>query len=374
MAACTRHDHFHVLIFCALECERQAARKVMENGTDSEFVSTHAEIVTGLMLCRNWNKTPLTVAMISQPDTGETECTARLTELQKNFSVDLAVMTGTCAGAEDVHGGVEYGTVVIAKRTDIEWGKKTTDGGFLPQGNPAKLDARLISAIESVAGRLGRGTDWLNTIPQETWRPSPRYAQELILNEVLRSETKMNKKDLFRKLQSQEGLGQIDLRIWDSILKKTCEVDGWVNVSAGVVTYTQCGIDYKNDAFDFPRKDEINVIVDSIGTIRCGIENLPKVIGKYRRQMSDGQLKGIDMEAHHFMTHSKAAFPGCIPLVMKGVSDYGNLSKQDYYCEFAASTPVAFLRHLLTQQPFYILLGSVTSHVLHRNKTVYFIL
>lgn len=306
------------------------------------------------MMCRYWNKTPLTVAMISQPDTGETECTARLTELQKHFRVDLAVMTGTCAGAEDVHGGVEYGTVVIAKRTGIESGNKTVDGGFLPQGNPAKLDKEMISAIQAVAVRLGSSTGWLSTIPREAWRPSPRYAKELILDEVLNSETKMNKKDLFRKLQGQEGLDRMDLRVWDSILKNACEVDGWLNVSAGVVTYKDCGIKYKDEAYDFPRKDKISILMDSIGTIRCGVQNLSKVISKYRRQMSDGQLKGIDMEAHHFMTHCTAAFPGCIPLVMKGISDYGSLSKQDYYCEFAASTPVAFLRHLLTQQPFYI--------------------
>lgn len=346
-------ERFHVLFCCALNSELQAARQVLENETDSEFEDAYSDVVSGLSVCRNWNNTPLTIGLIAQAEMGGKGCIARLTELQtKNFSADLAVMSGIMAGEEDVHGGVEYGTVVVGKSTSMEDGGKTlADGEFLAHGDPEKLDKDLSAAIDNVIGRLEGGKEWLESIPRTTQRPSPRYAQELILKKVAAMPDGITIGDLCNELSV--GVSQIDEKTWDGILRKMTKTCRWVTVEDGVVKQTETGQSYMRGAFKFPRTDEINVVMGSIGTIPCVTENLPNELQQYKKHMANRKLKGIDMEAHHFMSHSKATFKDCVPLVMKGISDYGTPAKQDYYQKYAASTPVAFLRYLLGQKPVY---------------------
>ncbi|XP_062515719.1 uncharacterized protein LOC134191155 [Corticium candelabrum] len=308
--------------------------------------------ISGLLVCRGWNGTVLTIAMISQTEPGETTCCGRLTELQRYFSVDLAVMTGSCAGVQDVEVGIEYGCVVVAERTVMEEGIETPDGEFLAHGNPAKLDENLSVLIKSSLGKLDGSRDWLNVIPHEARFPSPRYAQEIVISEVFKRETGLKKKDLFAILEGKEDVENISCRTWDTILTQAADVAGLVSISHGIVSCTEEARAYERDAYEFPRRDEIKVVVDSIGSVRTLTKPLPNTIATYRKRMANWRIRGIDVEAHQFMTHSKAAFPDCLPLVMKGISDYGDRLQHDYYQEYAASTPIAFLRHLLTRQPF----------------------
>ena len=344
-------DHFHILIFCALESELQAACRVLENGTNSSFQDAHTDVVCGLRVCRGWNNTGLTVAMISQREPGGGACCLRLVELRRLFfSVDLAVMTGSCASVQDMELRIEYGCVVVAERT--EEGIETQDGNFLARANPAKLDENLRVLIKSLSGKLDGSRDWLDVIPHEARLPSPRYAQEIVISELFKSKTGFKKRDLLAILNGKEGVANISSRTWGSILTQAADIAGLVSISHGIVSCTYEARAYERDAYEFPRRDEIKVVVDSIGCNRHLTWPLPNTIATYQKEIANRRIRGIDVDAHQFMTHSKDAFPDCLPLVMKGISGYGDRQQHDYYQQYAALTPIAFLRHLLTQQPF----------------------
>ena len=347
-------DHFHVLVFCSVPSELEAARRVLENESDSTFEVVHTDVIAGLSLCREWNKSPLTVGLIAQADAGGNACTARLTEMKGLFSVDLAVMTGVCSAVEDVHARVEYGTVLVAKSTSTEeGGMKLHDGKFLANGNPEKIDKDVSVVIEQVICKLGSEREWLEAIPPSQRRASPRYVQEIMLDEVVKSKEGVQKRDLFGRLKLEEALEGLDGRVFDSILKKMVETRGWVILEDGVIKHTESGEDYMKNACEFPRPDEINVLMGSIGSIACVNDNLPNDIEQYRKHMANRKLNGIDMEAHYFMAHCKAAFPGSVSMVMKGILDYGTADRQEYYQAYAASTSAAFLNHLLRLKLFF---------------------
>ncbi|XP_062499073.1 uncharacterized protein LOC134176420 [Corticium candelabrum] len=220
MSLCLRGNHYHVLVLCNLHSELEAVRRVFENTTDSEFVDAH-NVIIGLRVCHNWNKTGLAIALIAQPDVGAKACTCRLFELLKGLvSFDVAVLIGVCSTVENVQEGVEYGTVIVARSTSTEeGGKKLRNGEFLPHGDPEKIDNDVRVIIQRVID--GSGSGWLDSIPPSERRASPPYVQEMMLNDVLKNKDGVNKKDLFIRLKSEETMKEMDKRILNIILKRS---------------------------------------------------------------------------------------------------------------------------------------------------------
>lgn len=107
-------DHFNVLVVCALESELQAAKRVLEHGTDSRFEEKYLDL-PGLRVhvCEGWNSTHLKVAMAAQTRRGGIYSQLLVSRLAKYFTANVVVMTGSCSGEE---GTIEYGSVVIASR------------------------------------------------------------------------------------------------------------------------------------------------------------------------------------------------------------------------------------------------------------------
>ncbi|XP_062498777.1 uncharacterized protein LOC134176114 isoform X2 [Corticium candelabrum] len=95
----------------------------------------------------------------------------------------------------------------------------------------------------------------------------------------------------------------------------------------------------------------------SIGSISFMTETLDKDMEQHKRKMANKNLIGIDMEAYPFMAYCRAAFPKSMPVVIKGISDYGNAEKYEYYQTYAASTAAAFLRNLLGSKQFCYLMS-----------------
>ncbi|XP_062505038.1 uncharacterized protein LOC134181787 [Corticium candelabrum] len=344
-------ERFHVLVLCSLYSEVEAARRVLEYESESAFVDAHTEVITGLCVCRNWNDSGLTIALIGQSDVGGKKCASRLIHLTRLFRVDVAVMTGVCSGIERYRGAVEYGTVVVAKSTSTEGeGLKRSDGKYEARGDPEKMNEDVGVVIEQAIARLGERSDWLATIPRSERLASPRYVEEMMLDEVMKSSDGVSKTDLFDKLESEEIMKNWSRKMLDSILEQMVKTRGWVSVERGVVRCTASGEERENSAF--PCADKIRVVIGGIGSISYETVNLPNDIEQYKKRMANSQLKGIDMEAYTFMSHCKEVFPGCVCLVMKGIKNDGTANRHEYYHQFAASTPVAFLRYLLGLTPF----------------------
>ena len=348
-------DHFDVLIVFGDPLDLEAVRRVLENEIESAFVepNDHIEVIDGLRVCRNWNNSPLTVALIAQSDVGGKACTMPLLErMTCLFDVDVVVMTGVCSGVDRVHGGVEYGTVVVTTSTSTEGGgEKQSDGEVLAHGDPEKMVEDVDVVIEQAIARLGGRSDWLETIPQSERRASPRYVEEMMLDEVMKSNYGVHTRDLFSRLKSEVIMKEMDERTLNSILEQMVNTKGWVSVEGGIVRCTARGEEYAQNAYEFPRADEINVLMGEVGST-CGVTVNYLEMKQYHKQIANRKLKGIDVEAYQFMSRCKDVFPHCVPLVMKGVSGYGTTDKRDYYQTYAALTGVAFLRHLLGLRQF----------------------
>ena len=318
-------------------------------------------------MIRNWNSTRLDFAFDAQPETGERACFTRLSELARNnVNPDLVVMTGACAGVEDVDRCVEYGTVVVARRAVIESGKALASrdcaphGDHAPYGDPVKLDHSLMALCNTEIESAIDDKTWLDSIPDKFRRPSPRYAQELILEKIFDKD--MSKRELCQELMEEDFPGMTK-KWWDAVLKKMLPEsgNGMVCIESGKLKVTEKGNFYRDDAFEFPRKDEISVIMESVGSVRCPSEKLPDELPGYVLRMSDYKLTGIDLESHVFMTHAKTVFPDCLPMVIKGIENYGTPeSTQAFFQEYAAATPAAFLKRFLTRkhvQDTYVAVG-----------------
>jgi hypothetical protein len=339
-------SHFHLLIFFAQQFEQSSAQNVFEAQTLTKFEPTYWDLLPGLSVCENWNSSGLTVAMMTQAEMGETACTTRLTKFRDYFRADMIVMLGTCSGVEDCDRGVEYGSVVVAKRTVIEGGTIRSNGDHFPYANVLSIDEDLLVSINTVVEELRNSEQkWLEVIPTDMRCPSPRRAKEIVLNTVVTNGCRMKKQDLYQALKRVETSRRFP---WDLILKY---MSGWIRDSQGQVEATEDGLSYKEQSFQFPREDEIRVMVDSIGSLRCKTENLPNDLATLKERMSDYKVNVFDMESHHFMNQCKALFPDCLPLVVKGIARYGTGEKiHKYYKDYAAATPAAFLRHILTQK------------------------
>ena len=116
-----RRDHFHVLNVCPQQSELEAARYVFEHKTNSKF-EAHTDLSCSLYLCCEWNNLPLDVAMVAQVESGGIGAMKLVADLANFFSVGLIAITGICAGEQDKHKQIEYGTAVVANRTTTESG------------------------------------------------------------------------------------------------------------------------------------------------------------------------------------------------------------------------------------------------------------
>lgn len=345
--------HFHVLILSPTETQLKATLSVFE-AESGEVKFETLESGTYLRVIRNWNSTSLDLVFDAQSENGERACNMRLSELLRhNVKPDLMVMTGACAGVVDVDRNIEHGTVVVAKRAVIESGTTLASHEHAPYSDPVKLDHSLMNLCNTEIASAIDDKTWLYSIPDKLRRPSPRYAQELILNEILLGKD-MSKLELYQKMM-EKGIEYPGMtkRWWDAVLKKMLPVsgNGMVCIEAGKLKVTEKGNSYTEEAFDFPRKDEISVIMESIGSVRCESEKLPEELPGYVLRMSDHKLVAIDLESHAFMTQAKSVFPDCLPMVIKGIEHYGTpQSTQDFYVDYAAATPAAFLKRFLSQK------------------------
>ncbi|XP_062515377.1 uncharacterized protein LOC134190857 isoform X3 [Corticium candelabrum] len=83
-----------------------------------------------------------------------------------------------------------------------------------------------------------------------------------------------------------------------------------------------------------------------------------------KQRMADHNIRAIDREAHSFMEQATDSFSPGLPVVMKGISDYGTeSSKLMYYEAYAAATSAAFLRHFITEKKSVISSGSVKAQL-----------
>lgn len=348
-----KRDHFHSVVVCPSESELQAAQRVFENGTNSKFKSAHTDLSFNLRMCRNWNSSGTNMALVAQNKEGGIECSKLIHDIEKHFSADLIAMTGTCAGEEDMFGHVEHGCVLVARRTTtVSGGKERSDGLFDAFAQYKEVDGRLASFIDQLVHESS--SEWTKYVPDTDCPPSPRYIRELFLHHVRKSET-----DGIAKLNLIKRLGQkipnMNVLVFQEILEKMEKQDHpWLQSTGqfqDMYVITEDGEKYCRLEPSFLREDNITVTFESMGATMNESEDLASNIATLKQRMADRRIKGIDHESHSFMEHATHCFEHGLAVVMKGVSDYGTeISRQHYYQRMAASTPAAFLRHVITKR------------------------
>ena len=360
-------DHLNVLIVCALESELQAAVAVLESGTNSKFENKymHPTDLSGLnvRVCEGWNSSDMKVGVVAQTDLGGTESQILLGNLAKFFTATIVAMTGTCAAEENTHGHVEHGCVFVANRATVEMGGTVEEGGDLQaRAKYCELDKGILAAVNELVHLDSH--IWLKYVPDNAIRPSPRYLQQLILDLVIKSGMDgISKRDLLDKMVDKKLSGMYTMRddttrlTYDEILNTMLQSpSAWISSSPTAECryfLTDLGEKYATNEAIFPRRDNVVATVDSMLSVPHKDMNLKAKLSTYKKRVADKNVKAVDMEAYYFMKHAIDSFkrngvPGKV-VVIKGIADYGsNASKGDYFHVFAASTPAAFLRHLMT--------------------------
>lgn len=347
-----KRDHFHVMIVCPHEFEVQAARRVFERDTNSRFLQAYRDLPFNIRICRDWNLSGTNVAVVAQAHPGGIECMKLICQVAMHFSVDLIAMTGLCSAAEFKCGGVELGSVMVARRTTTLLGRKETeDGQYEMQSQYKEVDKDLVPLISQL---VNEGSDeWMKYVPDEAHPPSPRYIRDLTLNVVGEASSEgRSKRQLMDQLQQQ--LPHVDIRVFDEILNMMRrQPDPWVEATGqygDMFVITAEGEKYYRER-QFLRKDNVTVVFDSMASTNDETEDLASRLTTLKQQLGDRNVKAIDCESHYFMEKATECFAPGHAVVMKGVSDPGSLiSKLQKYQKFAASTPAAFLRHFITRR------------------------
>ncbi|XP_062515454.1 uncharacterized protein LOC134190927 [Corticium candelabrum] len=214
-------DHFNVLIVCALESELQAAKAVLENGTNSKFENKYEHLSDpgslNVRVCEGWNSTEMKVGMVAQTEMGGSESQRLLSNLAKYFTATVVVMPGICAGEENVHGQMEHGCVFVAKRTTAEMGGRVNKGGeFHARAQYCELNSGILAAVNELVHV--DSDEWLKYVPETSVRPSPRYLQQLILHFAMESgKNGITKRELLDKMVAKKLRGMTPLT-YDEIL------------------------------------------------------------------------------------------------------------------------------------------------------------
>ncbi|XP_062515759.1 uncharacterized protein LOC134191192 [Corticium candelabrum] len=305
-------DHFNVLIVCALESELQAAKAVLENGTNSKFERkyTHPRNLSSLnvRVCEGWNSTEMKVGMAAQTEMGGIECQKLLSKLAKYFTANVLVMTGICAGDENKYGHVEHDCVFVATRTTVESGGKVTEGGiYQPRAQYCGLDGGIHASVNEL---VNGPSVWLEYIPENAIRPSPSYLQQLILDIVSKSgENGITKKDLLGKLTDMKLPGMTTMGDYDSAMIYDGVLDSMLQQKSPWVSRTvkysynatDEGEKYSADEYPFPREDKIKAITDCMVSIPHVNLNLKAELKAIKERVASRDVKAVDMEAHMFM-------------------------------------------------------------------------
>ena len=360
-------DHLNVLIVCALESELQAAVAVLESGTNSKFEHKYTHPTDLSMLnvrvCEEWNSSKMKVGVVAQTDTGGTESQMLLGNLAKFFTATIVAMTGTCAAEENTHSHLEHGCVFVANRATVEMGGTVDQSGHLKaRAQYCELDKGILAAVNELVH--SHSDVWLKYVQKNAVRHSPRYLQQHILDLVFKSgQDGITKRDLLDKMVDKKLSGMSTMRddnirlTYDDILNTMLQSSSpWVSLSPTAkyrYFLTDVGERYAENEAIFPRRDNVVALVDSMLSSPHKHMNLKEELSTYQKRVADKNVKAVDMEAYYFMKQAIDSFkrneaPGKA-VVIKGISDYGsNASKGDYFHVYAASTPVAFLRHMMT--------------------------
>ena len=347
-----KRDYFEVLIVCPRESELQAALEVFQHETSSTFEVAHSDLPYNIRLCRGWNGMPLTIAMVAQVECGGIETMKLVTDLAKDFSVGLIAMTGICSGEEDRNRGIEYGTVVVAQRTTTECeGLKKADGTVQSRARYIELSKTLLPSLNELVQKR-RNLKWLSYVPAELCCASPRYVKDLLLECVLDKQPIAKKVLLTNVVLKLPSLTKLNINETLEKMQKEQEPLLYAERRTGEYKSSKAGELYPHDQVQFPCEDNaITVIAASIGSMSMETEKIDTEMKEVRQHMADHDIKAIDREAHFFMEQATNSFSPGLPVVMKGISDYGNeASKLIYYEPYAASTSAAFLRHFITEK------------------------
>ena len=345
----------------------QAAIAVLERGTNSKFENkyTHRSKLSRLnvRVCEGWNSSDIKVGVVAQTDSGGTESHMLLANLAKFFTTTVVVMTGTCAGEENTHGYVEHGCVFVVNRATVEMGGTVEEGGNLQtRAQYCDLDKGILAAVNELV--QSNSDVWLKYVPENAFRPSPRYLQQLILDLVIKSgQDGITKRDLLDKMVDKKLSGMSTMRddttrlTYDEILNTMLQSSSpWVSLSPRAkhrYFLTDLGKRYAANEAIFPRRDNIVALVDSMLSVPHKHMNLKAELSTFKKRVANKNVKAVDMEAYYFMKQAIDSFarnevPGRA-VVMKGICGYGcNASKGSYFHVCASSTPVAFLRHFMT--------------------------
>ena len=348
----TKRDYFDVLIVCPRESDLQAALNVFQHKTSSTFVGAHTDLPYNIRLSRGWNGLPLNIAMVAQVECGGIETTELVSDLAKYFSVGLIAMTGICSGEEDSNRGIEYGTVVVAKRTTTECEVlKKADGTVQSRARYIELNKTLFPSLNELV-ETRKNHKWLSYVPADLYRSSPRFVKDLLLECVLDKQPIAKKMLLTNVVLKLPSLTKHNMN--ETLEKMQEEQEPLVYSERRTREYksTKAGELYPHDQVEFPCEDNIiTVIVASIGSMSMETEKLDTEMKEVRLRMADHDIKAIDREAHFFMEQATDSFSPGLPAVMKGISDYGTeASKLSYYEPYAACTSAAFLRHFITEK------------------------
>ena len=347
-----KRDYFDVLIVCSRESELQAALDVFQHETSSTFEGAHIDLHYNIRLCRGWNGLPLTIAMVAQVECGGIETMKVVADLAKDFSVGLIAMTGTCSGEEDKNRGIEYGTVVVAKRTTTECeGLKKADGTVQSRARYIKLNKTLFPSLNELV-QTRKNRKWLSYVPAKLCCASPRYVKDLLLECVLDKQPIAKKMLITNVVLKFPSLTKLNINETLEKMQKEQQPLVYAERRTGEYKSTKAGELYPHDQVEFPCEDNtITIIAASIGSMSMETETLDTEMKEVRLRMADDDIKAIDRESHFFMEQATDSFSPGLPVVMKGISDYGTeASKLSYYEPYAACTSAAFLRHFITEK------------------------
>jgi nucleoside phosphorylase len=323
-----------VLVITALQEELDAVLRLKENRNE-DWVQrkTPQGYIYYEAIFQDEKSSAFQLIASSQPKMGKVACASHTTRMLQVSSPDFAFMTGICAGRRNK--GVELGDIIVGVNAfDVEVGKKVGDD-FHPEISGGFTNQTIVSWLNDFDSKKIELRKLIN-IPRPV---SLRFQKEWILlqlsekagwpsNENHRSEI---------KLFCPNWIQAIDSLFCDSLVNKSPSLN---LTDLGESKASQLKLENlsSNPA---PDRETPRVRIGSFATGSSVIE-----INNYFEELTkkrDRKILAVDMEASAFHETVKSHLENLPCVIIKGVCDFADETKDDSFHEYAAHASAVWM-------------------------------
>jgi nucleoside phosphorylase len=340
----TEPAHFDVCVVCAMSEEVEAFilmterlsstsfKRAFSRHTNSEFHYTTIQSVDG---------EPLSIHVSWPPNYGPVEAGLHLRPILNEFKPRFAAMTGVCAGDKRK---VKLGDLVVADRTFMYDNGKVISG---PDGRPIYQQDVDIRHPDQNVLQFARMFDEWRPVLVALSRPISRHQQRDWLLSRLVKDTELSVDNISEQVLKRHAPD------WQSIVRELQDgLEPFLTRDRKLRDISQVkALRFGEGGFPYqdPREPICHIAPMASGnTVRA--DNPFDMVQRTVR----GTL-AIDMEGAVFY-RVLADFPGIRAILVKGICDYADSSKDDSYHQYAASASamyvISFIRSYMTVSRF----------------------